>query len=86
MKANNTLVTPITAAAAMVMLSQCKPINSNASDTEASPPRLVYGVMPVITSDTATYSTMAMASDNSTARGRSRCGCLASSAAVVSVS
>ena len=39
MKANSTLVTPITAAAATVMLSQFRPIEANASDTEASPPR-----------------------------------------------
>src|SRR5699024_3007778 len=86
MNANTTLAMPHTAATLITKPIQCRPRASKAALTGAGMLSSVYGTMPVSTSDTPKYMTMANTSDNTTATGRSRCGFLDSSAAVVSVS
>ena len=79
-------MTPTTTTAAIATPIHGSPRMANASDTGAGPPSCVYGTMPVSTNEIATYNSIEIASDSTTARGRSRCGFFDSSAAVVSVS
>jgi len=70
----------------MIVAKPGLPTERNASASGASTLMSVYLTMPVMTSDTATYRAVQIASDPRMPIGMSRCGFLVSSAAVATMS
>ena len=81
-----TVVRPISAPMEMIVAKPGWPTERNASASGALILMSVYLTMPVMTSETATYRVVQIASEPRIPIGMSRCGFLVSSAAVATMS